>query len=50
MVRALLKGIKIVSRCRRDEDRKDLPIVAELDGMIVDVMRHLFAVLKNRQF
>ena len=50
VVRALHKGIKIVSRCRMDEERKELPIVADLNRMIVDVVRRLFAVLKNRQF
>lgn len=50
VARALIKGIKVVALCKCDPERKDLPLVAELETLVKDVISFLFDVMKSRQF
>ena len=50
VARVLIKGIKLVYVCREDPERKDLPIVAELATLCLEILNNLFAVMSQRTF
>ena len=50
MARVLSKAIKMVSICREDPERRDLPVVTELATLTTEIMNILIGNMKNRRF
>ena len=49
VARVLSKAIKMVSICREDPARRDLPIVSELATLSTEIMKILIGNLNNRR-